>query len=185
MNTLVKSAEAEFRRYRALAEGALEQTPDDMLSSAGPGGGNSLAIVCWHISGNLKSRFTDFLDSDGEKPWREREEEFANRVVSREELMAKWNEGWSVLLATLDSLTDANLSETVTIRKQDLLVHEALHRSLAHVSYHIGQIVYIAHSFAADKWHYLSIPPGGTAAYNTNPSFDKPQAHASRNERQQ
>lgn len=174
MNTLVKSVEAEFRRYKALAEGALDQAPDDMLSAAGPSGGNSLAIICWHVSGNLKSRFTEFLESDGEKPWREREEEFANRAVSREELMTKWNEGWAVLFATLDSLTDANLSQTVKIRGQDLLVHEALHRSLAHISYHVGQVVYIAHSFAADKWRYLSIPPGGTAAYNANPSMDKP-----------
>lgn len=185
MNTLVKSVEAEFRRYKALAEGALEQAPDDMLSAAGPSGGNSLATICWHVSGNLKSRFTDFLESDGEKPWRTREEEFASRVISREVLMAKWNDGWSALFATLDSLTDANLPQTVKIRKQDLLVHEALHRSLAHISYHVGQIVYIAHSFASDSWKYLSIPPGGTAAYNANPSFDKPRDHASRNERGQ
>lgn len=185
MNTLVKSVEAEFRRYKALAEGALEQAPESMLSSAGPGGGNSLAIICWHLSGNLKSRFTDFLDSDGEKPWRQREEEFANRTVSRDELMTKWGEGWAALFATLDSLIDANLSQTVKIRKQDLLVHEALHRSLAHISYHVGQIVYVAHSFASDRWKYLSIPPGGTGAYNANPSMDKPRDHASHNERKQ
>ncbi|MEO7368942.1 MAG: DUF1572 family protein [Gemmatimonadaceae bacterium] len=185
MNALVKSVEAEFQRYKALAEGALAQAPDAAVSVAGPGGGNSLAIICWHVSGNLKSRFTDFLDSDGEKPWRGREEEFANRTVSRDELMVKWNDGWSVLFATLDSLTDANLSQTVKIRKQDLLVHEALHRSLAHVSYHVGQIVYIAHAFAADGWKYLSIPPGGSAAYNANPSLDKPRDHASRNEGKQ
>lgn len=173
MNTLVKSVEAEFRRYKALAEGALEQVSDNALSSAGPSGGNSLAIICWHISGNLNSRFTDFLESDGEKPWRQREEEFGNRAVSRDELMTKWNDGWAVLLATLDSLTDANLSESVKIRNQDLLVHEALHRSLAHISYHVGQIVYISHSFASESWKYLSIPPGGSAAYNTNPAFDK------------
>lgn len=182
MNPLVKSVEAEFQRYKALAEGALAQAPDDALSAAGQSGGNSLAIICWHVSGNLKSRFTDFLQSDGEKPWREREEEFASRAVSREELMTKWNEGWTVLFATLDSLADANLSQTVKIRKQDLLVHEALHRSLSHISYHVGQIVYIAHAFAADSWKYLSIPPGGTAAYNANPSFDKPRDHASHNE---
>jgi len=183
MNTLVKSVEAEFRRYKALAEGALDQAPDDMLSAAGPSGGNSLAIICWHISGNLKSRFTEFLESDGEKPWREREEEFANRAVSRQELMTKWNEGWSVLFATLDSLTDASLSQPVKIRGQSLLVHEALHRSLAHISYHVGQIVYVAHAFKADEWRYLSIPPGGTAAYNANPSFDKPRDHAAQAER--
>ena len=178
MNTLVKSIEAEYRRYKALAEGGIEQAPDDMLSAAGPGNGNSLAIICWHVSGNLKSRFSDFLESDGEKPWREREEEFAARTVSRADLMTKWAEGWDALFVTLGALDDEDLSRTVKIRRQDLAVHEALHRSLAHISYHVGQIVYIAHAFAADKWRYLSIPPGGTAAYNANPSMDKPRDHA-------
>ena len=98
MNALIKSIEAEYRRYRSLAEAAIEQVPEEMLSEAGPGNGNSLAIICWHVSGNLKSRFTDFLDSDGEKPWRERDEEFAERSVSRAELMKKWNEGWDCFL---------------------------------------------------------------------------------------
>ena len=178
MNTLVKSVEAEFRRYKALAEGALEQAPEDMLSAAGPSGGNSLAIICWHISGNLKSRFTEFMESDGEKPWREREEEFAARSVSRSELMAKWNEGWDVLFTTLGLLTDDNLPQTVKIRAQDLRVHEALHRSLAHISYHVGQIVYVAHTFASESWNYLSIPPGASASYNANPALDKPRDHA-------
>jgi Protein of unknown function (DUF1572). len=173
-NDIVKSVEAEYRRYKALAEGALEQVPDEKLSAAGVGGGNSLAILCWHISGNLKSRFTDFLSSDGEKPWREREEEFAERSVSRSEFTSKWAEGWEVLFATLDSFGDDRLGDEVHIRGQVMRVHEALHRSLSHISYHVGQIVYIAHAFAADKWRYLSIPPGGTAAYNAAPKMEKP-----------
>jgi hypothetical protein len=178
LNALVKSIEAEYRRYKALGDAAIEQVPEDLLSKPGPGDGNSLAILCWHVSGNLKSRFTDFLDSDGEKPWRERDEEFAERSVSRDEFLKKWEEGWDVLFATLGTLKDEDLPRTVQIRKQDLLVHEALHRSLAHVSYHVGQIVYIAHAFRGTDWRYLSIPPGGSAAYNTNPSKDKPNAHA-------
>lgn len=98
--------------------------------------------------------------------------------MSRDEFRRKWEEGWNVLFATLEALTDEDLPRTVQIRKQDLLVHEALHRSLAHVSYHVGQIVYIAHAFRGNDWRYLSIPPGGSAAYNTNPSKDKPAAHA-------
>jgi uncharacterized damage-inducible protein DinB len=173
-NDIVKSVEAEYRRYKALAEGAFEQVPDEKLSEPGVGGGNSLAILCWHISGNLKSRFSNFLSSDGEKPWRQREEEFATRSVSRREFMDAWAEGWAVLFATLDSFGDERLGDEVRIRGQAMRVHEALHRSLSHISYHVGQIVYIAHAFAGDEWRYLSIPPGGTAAYNAAPKMEKP-----------
>lgn len=179
MRALIQSIEAEYRRYKALVEGALAQVPDSTLSTPGPGGGNSLAILCWHLSGNLQSRFTDFLTTDGEKPWRQREEEFASRAVSREELLAKWNVGWDVLFRTLAGLADADLPSTVTIRGQPLAVHEALHRSLAHVAYHVGQVVYIAHAFCGPAWKYLSIPPGGSAAYNAQPTMEKPLAHAS------
>ena len=174
------SVVAEYRRYKALAEAAFDQVPEPALSQAGPSGGNSLATICWHVSGNLQSRFTDFLTSDGEKPWRQREEEFAARQVSRAELMAKWNRGWDVLLATLVTLTDADLSKTITIRGQALIVHEALHRSLAHTCYHVGQIVYVAHAIRGPEWRYLSIPPGQSDAYNANPTDESAQAHAKR-----
>jgi len=178
MNILIKSIEAEYRRYKTLAEGALAQVPEPQLSVPGPGDGNSLATLCWHVAGNLQSRFTSFLSSDGEKPWRQREAEFAARTVSREALLAKWSEGWEVLLSTLASLTDADLQTPVTIRQQPLPVHEALHRSLAHVSYHVGQIVYVAHALVGPQWKYLSIPPGGSDAYNARPIYDKPLAQA-------
>jgi hypothetical protein len=177
MNILIQSIEAEFRRYKALAEAALEQVPESALSEAGPGGGNSLAILCWHISGNLRSRFTDFLTSDGEKPWRARDEEFIARDVTRGELLAKWHGGWDVLLATLHGLRDADLTKAVQLRGRDLAVHEALHRALAHVSYHIGQIIYLARIFKAGDWRYLSIPPGQSDAYNANPAREKPHEH--------
>ncbi len=183
MITLIKSIEAEYCRYKAVAEAALAQVPEASLSQAGSAGsaegeGNSLAILCWHLSGNLRSRFTDFLASDGEKPWRQRDEEFAVRTVSRAELLARWQQGWDVLLATLGQLTDADLTKTVLIRGQPLAVHEALHRSLAHASYHVGQIVSLAHAMCGADWRYLSIPPGGSAAYNANPQQEKPGAHA-------
>ena len=178
MTTIMESVTAEYRRYKALADAALAQVPDEALCAPGPGGGNSLAVICWHVSGNLTSRFTDFLTSDGEKPWRERDEEFAMRSVTRDVLTAKWEQGWYVLLGTLRMLRDADLATTVHIRGQPLSVHEALHRSLAHVSYHVGQLVYVAHAIQGGDWRYLSIPPGGTAAYNANPSHDKPAAHA-------
>jgi uncharacterized damage-inducible protein DinB len=160
MNTLITSIESEYRRYKALAERALEQVSESQLSTPGPAEGNSLAVVCWHLSGNLRSRFTDFLTSDGEKPWRQRDEEFETRTVSRAELMAKWEQGWKVLLDALAGLTDEALDRTVTIRGQALRVHEALHRSLAHTSYHVGQIVYLAKALRGEGWTYLSIPPG-------------------------
>jgi len=176
-NTVIKSIEGEFRRYKALAESALDQVPGEKLSEA-PLGGNSLSIICWHVAGNLRSRFTDFLTSDGEKPWRQREEEFAQRSVSRAELDEKWISGWNVLIATLETLSDENLARSVSIRGQEMLVTEALHRALAHISYHVGQIVYLAHAIAGEKWKYLSIPPGGSAAYNADPQFEKSTAHA-------
>jgi uncharacterized damage-inducible protein DinB len=178
MNALIRSIEGEYRRYKALAEAALAQVPDARLSEPGPSGGNSLAVICWHVSGNLRSRFTDFLTSDGEKPWRLRDEEFAARQVSRAELQAKWDQGWTVLLATLGTLTDADLTKSVVIRGQSMAVHEALHRSLAHTTCHVGQIVYLAHAFCGDAWRYLSIAPGASAAYNADPRAEKPEAHA-------
>ena len=180
MSGIVQSIQAEYRRYKALAEAALDQVPEPTLSQPGPAGGNSLATICWHVSGNLQSRFTDFLTSDGEKAWRQREEEFAARTVSRAELMAKWNQGWDALLATLTNLTDSDLSKSITIRGVALSVHEALHRSLAHTCYHAGQIVYVAHAIRGQDWRYLSIPPGQSDAYNANPTDESAAGHAER-----
>jgi uncharacterized damage-inducible protein DinB len=178
MTTIVESIRDEFLRYKALAEAAIAQLDDADLSAPGQNGGNSIAIICWHVSGNLRSRFTDFLTSDGEKPWRKRDEEFEPRAVTREELLAKWQAGWEVLLPVLGALTDAQLAETVTVRQQPMLVHEALHRSLAHLAYHTGQIVYLAKALRGGDWRYLSIPPGQSDAYNRNPTGERPAAHA-------
>ena len=161
MPTIIDSIRAEYLRYKALAEGAIRQLSDEEISSSAHQSDNSIAVIGWHVSGNLRSRFTDFLTTDGEKPWRMREEEFQPRQVTRAELLEKWEQGWSVLLATLSGLTDAQLGEGVTIRGERLEVQEALHRSLAHVAYHVGQIVYLAKAARADGWSYLSIPPGG------------------------
>ena len=158
MRDLIDSIRGEYLRYKSLGESSIAQVPDSDLSRPGPGGGNSLAVICWHVSGNLRSRFTDFLTSDGEKPWRNREEEFDDRAVSRAEFLAKWEDGWSVLFGTLDSLTDENLRDTVTIRQQPLKVYEALHRSLAHTASHVGQMVYLAKAIRGGEWTCLSIP---------------------------
>src|ERR671912_985593 len=138
---IVEGFRTEFLKYKVLAEKAIAQLDDTQLSSPPPGGGSSIAVICWHVAGNLRSRFTDFLTTDGEKLWRKRDEEFEPRVVGRDELLARWEQGWSVLIAALSELTDEDLGRTVTIRGQSLLVHEALLRSVAHLAYHVGQIV--------------------------------------------
>lgn len=177
MTTLVSSIKSEYSRYKALAEGALSQLTDAELSVAGPGGGNAIAIICRHIAGNLRSRFTDFLTSDGEKPWRHREEEFQTGAVTRAELLEHWQRGWDALFDALAGLTDDHLTQTVTIRGQPLQVHEALHRSLAHASYHVGQVVFAARGIRGAAWRFLSIPPGRSDEYNAKPTLENPEAH--------
>jgi len=162
MRDLIASIEAEYRRYKTLGEGAINQLADSQLAQV-PGTGNSIVTIVWHLAGNLKSRFTDFLTADGEKPWRDRDSEFLAREVSRKELQAKWEHGWRVLFAALTDLSDVDLGRTVTIRGEPHTVAQALHRSLAHASYHVGQIVYEAKALRGADWRYLSIPPGQSA----------------------
>jgi hypothetical protein len=171
MRDILSSIEGEWRRYKALGDGALSQTQDNELGQSGPGDGNSIAVIVWHIAGNLKSRFTDFLTSDGEKTWRDRDAEFEPRSgVTRGELLETWNAGWNTLFEALQPLADTDLSKTVTIRGEKFFVHEALHRLLAHTSYHVGQMVYLAKSYRASEWRSLSIPPGRSKEFNQNPA---------------
>lgn len=160
MRVILSSIEGEYRRYKGLAERSLGQVTDDELVAVPSAEGNSLAMLVWHLSGNLKSRFTEFLTSDGEKPWRDRESEFVLREVTRDAVTARWDEGWSILFRTLADLDDDALDRRVTIRGQEMSVLEALHRSLAHASYHVGQMVLLAKSFRGASWRSLSIPKG-------------------------
>jgi uncharacterized damage-inducible protein DinB len=178
MTSVVASIRGEFLRYKALAEATIGQVDESDLSAKQASVANSIATICWHVSGNLDSRFTEFLTSDGEKPWREREEEFRARTVTREELLAKWGRGWDVLMQALDELSDDDLQRSVMIRRQSFTVVEALHRSLSHVSYHVGQIVYIGKSLRGEDWRYLTIPPGQSDAYNQAPGNDGAVAFA-------
>jgi uncharacterized damage-inducible protein DinB len=171
---VLESIEAEYRRYKQLAEGAMEQLSEEQLSRSLGAAGNSVTSILWHVAGNLESRFTDFLQSDGEKPWRDRDSEFLPRTVSRAELREKWEKGWSALMGSLAGLEDGQLQQMVTIRGVPLSVTEALHRSLTHVSYHVGQIVFLSKELLGGQWRYLTIPPGGTVAYNENPISEKP-----------
>ncbi len=173
---VVASIEGEFRRYKKLGEGVINQLGYEELVVRGSSESLSIATLVWHVSGNLESRFTDFLTSDGEKPWRQRESEFEERDVDRDDLIGKWERGWSALERALAEVSDADLAREVTIRAQSLSVAEALHRSLAHASYHVGQMVYIGKMLKGEEWQYLSIPPGGSVEYNLNPTREKSPA---------
>lgn len=179
MREILQSIEAEYRRYKALADATLGQLSPAQWSEAGADT-NSVAVIVWHMGGNLASRFTDFLETDGEKPWRDRDDEFAARAPTPQELTDHWERGWSTLFSSLEALTDDDLHRTVTIRGTSLPVHAALHRSLAHASYHVGQMVYRARALLGSEWSFLSIPPGGSRDYNRNPTSELADQHAAR-----
>ncbi len=170
---VMAAIETEYRRYKALGEGTIEQLADDQLVWRPTPESLSIAMIVWHVSGNLESRFTDFLTTDGEKPWRNRDSEFEDRRVGRADVMAKWERGWSILFAALAPLTDVDLVRVVSVRGVSATVGEALERSLAHTSYHAGQMTYLGKMLRRDQWTYLSIPPGASVAYNTNPTLEK------------
>ncbi len=158
MRDVLEAIEGEYRRYKRLAESTFEQLSAEELAQVPAAEGNSVAMLVWHLAGNLKSRFTAFLTSDGEKPWRQRDSEFEERSVAHEALLQKWNEGWSVLFEALQELTDADLSKQVAIRGEALSVRAALLRSVTHTSYHVGQIVLLGKSLRGGGWRSLSIP---------------------------
>ena len=155
---LTKDFLDEFARYRAIGQKALAQISDDSLNRIPCKDGNSVAMVVRHISGNLKSRFTDFLHSDGDKPWRQRDSEFEERIYSRSDVDTMWAAGWDVLEKELATLTDADLESKVTIRGIPLTVHEALCRASAHIAYHVGQVVLLARMHAQADWRWISLP---------------------------
>jgi uncharacterized damage-inducible protein DinB len=177
MADVVRTMEQEFLRYKTLGESAMAQLSEPDLSREAPGGGNSIAALVWHVSGNLASRFTDFLTSDGEKPWRDRDDEFVPRAVSRAAVAERWMAGWSAALTAIAALSDADLEREVTIRRQPLTVTQALARSLAHTSYHVGQIVFLSKAWRGEQWLNLSIPLGQSRAYNGDPTKERPAAH--------
>jgi uncharacterized damage-inducible protein DinB len=150
-----------FRNYKALGDGALSQVSDDDLHTLVDRDANSIAVIVKHLAGNLRSRFTDFLTTDGEKPDRDRDAEFemAERV-SRDDINGWWEEGWASALASIESLTPEDLERTVTIRGEPFHVVEALNRLATHAAYHVGQIVLLAKHFAGPNWKSLSIPKG-------------------------
>jgi hypothetical protein len=153
-----------FRNYKTLGERAVAQVSDEDLHRLVDPEANSIAIVVKHLAGNLRSRFTDFLTTDGEKPTRNRDSEFEMPGrVSRDEMVAAWESGWAVALAAIDGLAREDLERTVYIRGEGFLVVEALNRLAAHAAYHVGQIVFLAKHFAGPHWTSLSIPRNRSA----------------------
>lgn len=155
-----------FEANKRLADRAVEQVPDDKLHVPLDENTNSIAVIMKHVAGNLLSRWTDFLTTDGEKPGRNRDDEFVDSFSSRAQLLEFWERGWSCLLTTLKSLKPEDLGKRVSIRGEPHSVPLALERSLGHTCYHIGQIVQVARIHAGERWKTLTIPRGGSEQFN-------------------
>ena len=164
----------QFEYYKFLGEKAMDQLPDEKLFWQYNPESNSIAIIVQHLWGNMLSRWTDFLTSDGEKEWRDRDTEFENPIGSKKQLLAKWEEGWQCLLDTLKQLKEDDLQKIVYIRNQGHTAMEAINRQLAHYPYHVGQIIYIAKMVTDNNWKSLSIPRGDSKVYNAK-KFSSPK----------
>ncbi|CAM2936318.1 DUF1572 family protein [Paenibacillus taichungensis] len=169
------TAEKQFLYYKQLGEKAMEQLESEQLFQSWNEDANSIAVIVKHLWGNMLSRWTDALTTDGEKPWRERDAEFVNDISTREELLAKWEEGWNCLFGAIRSFTPEQLSHIIYIRNEGHTVMEAIIRQLAHYPYHVGQIIYAAKMLKETAWNSLSIPRNGSDQYNGG-KFAKPKA---------
>lgn len=165
-----------FRFYKELGDKSFTQLTGNDINYKPEPESNTIAVIVKHLHGNMLSRFTDFLTSDGEKEWRNRDGEFEESINNLDELKAKWEEGWSVLFAALEPLTEDDLTRIVYIRNQGHTVLEALNRQLTHYAYHIGQIVYLAKAVKSADWQTLSVAKGKTKEYNKR-MFDKDKHH--------
>lgn len=173
----LESAKKQFLYYKTLAEKAMEQLePDQLYSTAADNEDvNSIATIVNHLCGNMLSRWTDFLTTDGEKPWRDRDSEFENVINGKEELLTKWNEAWTCLFNTLNSIKPDQLLQIIYIRNEGHTVMEAINRQLAHYPYHIGQIIYASKSLKPTSWNSLSIPRNSSKNFN-NEKFSQEKA---------
>jgi len=166
--TYLEDVSRQFHGQKKLAEKALVQVTEEQFFATLDPESNSIALVVKHIAGNLRSRWLDFYDSDGEKPDRHRDSEFeAGPADTRESLMKAWDAAWKILFDVVDAMTPADLERTVTIRGEPHTVVRAVNRSLAHYAYHVGQIVFLAKHHAAGHWESLTIPRGKSEEFNT------------------
>ncbi len=162
----VEDSLALFRQYKRLAERAMEQVTDEQLFAVLDEEANSIAVIVKHMAGNMRSRWTDFLTTDGEKPDRDRDSEFVDPPTTRKALLDAWEDGWARVFRALKPLSDADLARTVTIRGEAHSVMQAVNRQVAHYSHHVGQIVLLAKHFAHNRWQSLSVPRSQSAEFN-------------------
>jgi predicted secreted protein len=165
-NDYLESVKKQFEYYKMLGEKTFNQLTDEQLFWQFNQESNSISVIVKHLWGNMLSRWTDFLLTDGEKEWRKRDEEFDDDIADRKELLNKWNEGWACLFNALNSLTENDLTREVFIRNEGHTVVEAINRQLAHYAYHVGQIVFVGKMLCGDKWLSLSVPKGNSNKYN-------------------
>jgi len=162
----LNSALKLFAYYKKLGDDAMAQIDDEKLFFQVNEDANSIAIIVQHLAGNMLSRWTDFLTTDGEKEWRNRDAEFEKNITNKQDLLAYWNSGWQCLFTALEPLTSSDLDKIIYIRNEGHTVLEAINRQLAHYPYHVGQLVFLAKLLAADKWKSLSIPKNKSQEYN-------------------
>ncbi len=167
----------QFKYYQSLGERTMAQLTEEQLFWQYNEDSNSIAIISKHLWGNMKSRWTDFLTTDGEKEWRMRDAEFEDDIKTKEELLIKWNDGWQCLFEALGSINETNFNTPVYIRNIEHSITEAINRQLAHYSYHVGQIVFIGKMIAGQSWQSLSIPKGDSSLYNKK-RFEQPKHKA-------
>jgi len=166
----LKDITKRFQSYKSLGDKTFEQLNEKDFFYQPSTESNSIAIIIQHIHGNLMSRFTNFLTEDGEKPWRKRDEEFEQMKISKEEVLSLWNEGWNNLLNTIKSLHTDDVMKKVSIRNEQMYAYDALLRALAHVAYHVGQIVYLGKAIKDTAWETLSIPKRKSKQFNEQSS---------------
>ncbi|MCR8852232.1 DUF1572 domain-containing protein [Lysinibacillus fusiformis] len=164
--TYLQVVQKRFKNVKELGDGALTQLEGAELHWAYNEESNSIAVIVKHVSGNMISRWTDFLTTDGEKTTRNRDDEFINSLNTKEAIIAVWEEGWQVFLGALETITESDLQGHVTIRGEKLAVIDAIERQMAHYSQHIGQIIYIAKQVKGSDWQTLSIARGQSQAFN-------------------
>lgn len=164
--SFLSSAIKRLKYYKDLGDKTFAQLSDEDFHFIPAEECNSIAVIIQHMHGNMLSRWTDFLNSDGEKEWRKRDEEFEEQNVSKEQLLNLWEEGWKCFMDAITSLSDDNLEKTIYIRTEPLSVVDAINRQLAHYPYHVGQIIYAAKIIKDKNWQNLSVPKGRSAEYN-------------------
>ena len=167
-NSYLESIKKQFLYYKTLGEKAMDQLEPEQLFVAVNDYTNSIATIVKHLSGNMLSRWTDFLTSDGEKEWRNRDSEFEETISTKEELLITWNKGWDCFFNAIDSLTPDQLTTIIYIRNEGHTVIEAINRQLAHYPYHIGQMVFYAKMLIQSEWTSLSIPKNKSNSYNAD-----------------